>query len=158
MAFIEFKEGISTGLCQSCQRPLQTLTPIDSEFPSRLQDSESSDGHVHLEKVISDLNNATKAAFPKQTMHYGNVYVLLLRWEADDLGTATEIKDLEGVFRNMYHYRTESWQIPSEKSYTSLNQKVLDFQKDKGEGDLLILYYAGHGIGDLRSNESIWAA
>ena len=155
MATLEFDEQPR---CESCHRPFQSLTPISLEFPQNSPNVEYHRPHVDLEKVLEDINGAVKSSFPSRTTRYDAVYVLLLRWEEDDLGTAAEIQKLQEVFQNSYHFMTESWQIPSVASYIRLNQKVLDFQMDKSENDLLILYYGGHGINVPHHNDSVWAA
>ena len=144
----------------NCQRPSQNLTPVSLEFPPNSQRMNYDRPHVQLEKVCRDISDAVEISFPTRSSRYAYdaVYVLLLRWEDDDLRVAAEIKDLQEVFENSYHFTTESWQIPSAGSYVSLNQKVLDFQKDKSKRDLLILYYGGHAVGVPHSSESVWAA
>ena len=141
-----------------CSSHVQSLTPISLEFPPDFQSTEYHRPHIDLEKVCKDINDAVKTSFPTPSTQYDAVYVLLLRWEEDDLGTAGEIQELQDVFRNKYHFETESWEIPSVGAYNRLSQKVLDFQKDKSKRDLLILYYGGHAVGKPKSRDSVWTA
>lgn len=120
--------------------------------------------HVPLEQFTNDLTQSLKCTFPTNPKRYDNVHVLLLRWAEDDLGTAGEIKDLEKVFRETYHYTTECETIPSDDSYNTLEYIITHFRKihdssdsPDGPNNLLILYYGGHGVRES-DNKSIWAA
>ena len=124
-------------------------------------DAQSSDHLESFEEFFEHLNRAAKAVLPRTSRRYRDVVVLLLRWHDDDLGTETEITDLECVFRDMYHYRTERYLIPSNDSTTQLEYKLNDFRKAYDhESSLLILYYGVHGSLDRkrRPSRSIWQA
>ena len=103
---------------------------------------------------ISDLDNWTRilnqtisAAHPRTAgSRYTNVDVLLLSWEDDDLGVATEIQELDDVFHQVYGYKTEQWKIPSIQSHIALVRRILDSLADSASRDRLsIVYYGGHG-------------
>ena len=158
MANQKIDEQLPLSYCLSSQRPSQAFRPTNHSFPSYPQDAENHQQHVQLEQVINDIDCAVRASFPKKPSQYDAVHVLLLRWEADDLQTSSEVEDLERVFQKTYGFKTETWLIPSASSHNSLNRRILDFQTDKSERDLLILYYGGHGIGDSHNFDSIWAA
>ncbi len=121
-------------------------------------------GDDHLDNFnafFEHLNRAAKAVLPRACRRYTGAFVLLLRWEDDDLGTEIELKDLEAVFRNIYHYSTERYLIPSVDSTTQLEYKLNDFRKAHDNGtNLLIVYYGGHGSLEYnkRPNRSIWQA
>ena len=82
--------------------------------------------------------------------------MLLLRWENDDLGVASELRRLENVFKEEFHYEVETWIIPSIKPTRPLQERLYKLQEVyKHENDLLIVCYAGHGDYDRRYT-SIW--
>ncbi|KAL9060158.1 MAG: hypothetical protein Q9162_000772 [Coniocarpon cinnabarinum] len=116
----------------------------------------------NFERFFQDLNKAAKSILPRVSRKYSGVVVLLIRWEHDDLDTETEINDLEQLFRNAYHYRTERYLIPSIDSTTELEQRLLSFRTTYDTGDnLLLLYYGGHGSlepGKQNAGRSVWHA
>lgn len=80
---------------------------------------------------------------------YDSVHVLLLYWDADDLGVKTEVENLEALLSgNQFNFKTKTWKIPSESPREKLAERLMTFQEYKDIGDLLIVYYAGHGYGD----------
>ncbi|KAE8448946.1 hypothetical protein EG329_008742 [Mollisiaceae sp. DMI_Dod_QoI] len=104
--------------------------------------------------LASDLEKAVKAGWSRRhEMRYSKVHVLLLRWADDDLGVETELKDLQHVFEDLYHYAVELYDIPSQKPDKALTRRVLDFLDQDGAEALFILYYAGHGRIGVHSNE-----
>ena len=122
-----------------------------------------SGGHFEsFEEFLEHLNRAAKTVLPTTSKRYHDVVVLLLRWQDDDLGTESEIQDLECLFRDTYHYKTERYLIPSSDSATQLEYKLNDFRRaNDNESNLLILYYGGHGSLDInkpRPSRSIWQA
>lgn len=75
--------------------------------------------------------------------------VLLLAWDAsiDELGVKDEVKELEGVFKNIYNYTVRTEYIkptphPQHQVSVFLANFVFEFD---GKDTLLIVYYAGHG-------------
>lgn len=86
-------------------------------------------------------------------MRYLKVNALLLMWADDDLGVASELKDLQHVFEDLYHYAVDIYEIPSQKPDKALTRRVLEFLDQDGDETLLILYYAGHGKTSAQSNE-----
>jgi hypothetical protein len=85
-----------------------------------------------------------------------------LFWKDDDLGVIREIKGLRHVFRDMYNFQVQEYQIPSLKPDRALKHRVSEFlnhQDIDGKDNLLILYYGGHARRALQSNEaSLWFA
>jgi len=116
----------------------------------------------NFEEFFEHLNRAAKSVLPKTSRRHTDAFVLLLRWEDDDLGTETELNDLEDIFQNIYHYNTEIYLIPSNDSTTQLEYKLNDFRRVHDNGtNLLIVYYGGHGSLDNNKNrpsKSIWQA
>jgi hypothetical protein len=95
---------------------------------------------------------------------YDNVRVLMIRWEHDDLGVISEVDDLQKQFEKM-EFGVEHLIIPGETTahnYTAskaLRSGLEAFHtgENKSKNDLLIIYYAGHGV--LKAdNMSYWAA
>ena len=101
----------------------------------------------------------TSFAQPSRTLprsSYTEVSVLLLKWTDDNLHVEDEVARLEGIFRDGFHFATEVWSLPSEEPEEALLLKLMAFKKGKRQGDLMILYYAGHGGGG--PEECIWSA
>ncbi|KAI4086917.1 MAG: hypothetical protein LQ344_007182 [Seirophora lacunosa] len=99
------------------------------------------DDHVKdVETLGKILNQATTQS------RYKHVHVLLLSWEDDDLGVATEIAELQRVFDFSYRFQTSHWRIPSHKSHNALVRQVMQLLDESESRDkLLIVYYGGHG-------------
>ncbi len=71
---------------------------------------------------------------------------MLIRWEHDDLGVASEVDALATVFGRDFGFDLSQLTIPIKNSLLQLNRAVLDWDEAcDGDGSLLILYYAGHG-------------
>lgn len=115
----------------------------------RTHDISLIDYHVKdIETLGKILNHAAAAAFPKSgSSHYCDVYVLLLSWEDDNLGVATEIDELEKVFRDIFNYQVDRWKIPSHKSHNALVYHLMRSLGNFESNDkLFIVYYGGHGF------------
>jgi hypothetical protein len=122
-----------------------------------------SQSHSDIQKLGNDLNEAVQAARPKRhDIRNSQVHVLLLFWKDDDLGVVLEIKRLRHVFRDMYNFQVQEYQIPSSKPDRALKPRLSEFlnhQDVDGKDNLLILYYGGHARRALQSNEaSLWFA
>jgi hypothetical protein len=113
----------------------------------------------HLEnfQVFKDrANKAFDGAFPKTSRpRYTKVKVLLLSWEDDDLGVASELKNLGAVFERAFRFETESWGIPRFGSEEALTNRVFKFRSCAAPDQLLIVYYGGHAD-RLPHNHCIW--
>ena len=144
-----------TGLILEAERTLEMEHSADLAVNGNsflTADAQSSDHLKSFEEFFEHLNRAAKAVLPRSSRRYREVVVLLLRWQDDDLGTETEINDLEYIFRDIYHYRTERYLIPSSDSATQLEYRLNDFRRAYNhESSLLILYYGGHGSLDLNT-------
>jgi hypothetical protein len=123
---------------------------MSSSPPLRANEIDRWNCHTSLQEFGTQLQTAANAIFPNiGTSRYRNVYVLMLKWKNEDpmLPVSLEISKLHDVFQDMYHFNTESWDIPDEDCHAEVNQKILDFKKLGGNSkdDLKIVYYAGHG-------------
>ena len=130
---------------------------------ARTHDISSVNFHMRdLETFGQIVTCATDAAFPNENpgegSRYNEVHVLFLSWEDDPLGVSTEIAELRDVFRQAYHYGTEDWHIPSNRSHNSLVKRITDFlEAYEDRKNLLIVYYAGHGrLNDDRQLVGAW--
>jgi hypothetical protein len=98
-------------------------------------------------------NQALHAAFPVHRQpRNATASVLMLKWADDDLGVTSELTRLKGIFDQYYHFETEIWEIPSQKSARQLSDKVHEWRdrcceeqvSQRGQLPLMILYYGGH--------------
>ena len=113
---------------------------------------------MQLETFTKDLTQSLKRVFTTSPRRYDGVYVLLVRWKDDDLGTENEIRDLENVFHTLYNYHTERALIPSDNAYNYLESIVVNFRsRHDGPNNLLIFYYGGHGV-KVSNHKSVWAS
>lgn len=122
----------------------------------------SADCLENVEELFDHLNQAAESALPRGSRNYTAVFVLLLEWQNDDLGTVIDLNALERVFRGIYHYNTERYSIPSEEPSTQLEYRLNDFRRAHDNGtNLLIVCYGGHSrldYGKHRPSRSIWYA
>lgn len=124
----------------------------------RTHDVLLSESHAAMQKLGNDLNEAVQAAWPKRhNVRYSAVYCLLLSWKDDDLGVGREIKGLRHVFKDLYNFQVQGYQIPNSKPDRALKRRISDFLDVDGQDNLLILYYGGHARRAQQSNEaSLW--
>lgn len=72
------------------------------------------------------------------------------------MGVQYELDDLARVFREYYGFQTETWLIPVAESHMELMGKCFMMVQEFGkEGNLLILYYGGHGLMNP-SRQPLW--
>ena len=110
------------------------------------------------ETFLGDLNKIGQSIFPQHPIEYEGVHALLINWFADDLGTDTEVSDMDALFRDHFNYSSETWKIPTRHSEDALERKLSEVKAQfGGENRLLIIYYGGHGRLDPMSR-SIWQA
>ena len=130
-----------------------------NSYDDRTHDVSLVDYHVKdLETFGKTLEKVAAAAFPRDgRIRYRDVHVLLLSWQADDLGVIKEILELRDVFSKIYRYKSEHWQIPSKSAFNVLRKKLNDFLNDYDcETNLLIIYYGGHGFMD-KERRCMWS-
>jgi hypothetical protein len=107
-------------------------------------------------QLSNDLVNYSFVESP----YYNSATVLALSWEEDDLGVIREIRQLSTLFRELLNFEFRRFIIPSERSQAILSRAISDFVYEfGGEGNLIIIYYGGHGDPDLDGDrQSVWAA
>lgn len=135
----------------------QTANSLDSYplFNDQLSEppvatDDEADKQAHLNKITEQYYQQ----WPKS--RYSNVSVLLLRWATDNLRVIGEVLALEDVLVKDFHFATEQWDIPDEDPEFALTAKIFEFRKAKPKDSLLVLYYAGHGVGG--PERCIWSA
>ncbi|KAF2799523.1 hypothetical protein K505DRAFT_230897 [Melanomma pulvis-pyrius CBS 109.77] len=81
---------------------------------------------------------------------YQKVAVLLVKWEdaLDELKTRAEAEELEAIFRDRFHFHTETVELNvSSKPQHQINRYLTAFvEMHDGPNNLLIVYYTGHGV------------
>lgn len=123
---------------------------------TQTHDVSNSAGYLYNVSHLTDgLLTAARKAWPsRHRSQYKAVRVLLLYWTEDDLGVRQEVQELDATFRELYHYETESWMIPSQKPDRQLKKKIAQFTEDFEDIDtLLVVYYAGHARPNAMPNE-----
>jgi hypothetical protein len=121
-----------------------------------------------FQDFLDEAKHALQGAFPLSSRpRNSTVGVLLLRFASDELGVISELKDLENVFKDVYGYDTEIWDIPDKFPQTELSNKVNKFRDaycdiDADPNDrlpLLIVYYGGHAAQPRKgANTCLWAS
>ncbi|PVH78147.1 hypothetical protein DL98DRAFT_390647, partial [Cadophora sp. DSE1049] len=106
--------------------------------------------HIGMQDFGKGLDIAARAMFPNDTAsRYDRVYVLLITWKTQDpnLPVAVEICRLRSVFKDVYNYDVEEFEIPDDDSHAEMSEKTNAFVKlnKNSRDDLKIVYYAGHG-------------
>ena len=80
------------------------------------------------------------------TSSYQEIHALLIRWKDDEDGVIEEMDQLGEVLERFYDAKVDSFDIPSFSSEEALVARLQSFmQMYSKEGNLLIVYYAGHG-------------
>lgn len=114
--------------------------------------SGQSDGKDQNAREDTKLRNAWQGimGFEHTGKPHREVAVLMISWaeELDDLHTKGEVQQLEGVFKNLFHYEVVPREIkkgkrPCIQLAVHLAEFVLQFDSPT---TLLIVYYAGHGF------------
>ncbi|KAH0537356.1 hypothetical protein FGG08_005835 [Glutinoglossum americanum] len=103
------------------------------------------------QKQAKFIFNKTLSSYGQQGAgEYKNVNALFLTWKEDDLKCLEkEVIKLQCLFREKFNYTTRNYQIPSQKSGTSLQLELARFVNDNDSPEnLIIVYYGGHGVVD----------
>ena len=112
--------------------------------------------HADKSAFVRDVATASRSIAPVFPQQYKNVYVLLICWEHDNLGTELEMKELDHVFRNLYHYETARYFIPSVRcAQKKLRSAINAFVHGHDDpSNLLVIYYGGHS---QKNRDTIWS-
>ena len=99
-----------------------------------------------LQQFARDLTEAINACLPSYDRPYGQVAVLAMHWENDDLAVAGLEAELLSVFRHVYGFNVESYVIPAHgQASLALNQRTGQFVTKWDAEDALTVYvYSGH--------------
>ncbi len=99
-----------------------------------------------LKDFADELNATIDQYFPTYDKPYGQVAVLALHWEHDDIGVQPLEAELLDVLRHRYNFWVESYEIPNTANAgVQLVQKLANFTaKWDAEDALLIYIYSGH--------------
>ncbi|KAF8533785.1 hypothetical protein BDD12DRAFT_809888 [Trichophaea hybrida] len=111
-------------------------------------------------ELRATLQHELIGAFPGRSK-YDRASVLTLYWEEDDFEPPCkmEVGIVNELFRNDFHYETETFVIPSENSYNMLELALVDFKcRNDGLNNLLIVYYCGHGDESIDLQKAVWSA
>lgn len=158
--------SIGSSVCPHCYNDINSPEQQKSQIHPRTIPS----SHIPLEEFKITINTAMK------NQHKGGMYdevkVLLLNWKANDLGLKTpekgslildETMNLMRVFRDVYHFDTNHYVIPSESPSTKVQlelSKIIDnlsdMQTKEKKRALLIVYYNGHGT--MKDGKLVWSA
>jgi hypothetical protein len=89
---------------------------------------------------------------------YRAIHVLLIRWK-NEKGVVEEMNKLGDVLVQYYKAVVHTFEIPSQHPSPALETALQIFKKNYSKtGNLVIVYYAGHGsVGDKEKNLT-WAA
>jgi hypothetical protein len=73
-----------------------------------------------------------------------------LHWQEDDLGVAFKLHTLSAVLKDTYSLSSvDTHLIPSKNPYSSVERAIDNFKRSYSDpGNLLIVYYTGHGCLD----------
>ena len=90
------------------------------------------------------LTKAVQSPVPQE--RYKTIKLLLIRWkEEGGLQCAGEVHSLRTTFWNQFSVNGDLFRIPTSNSAAALEAHVSNFTSGCSAGDLLIIYYSGHG-------------
>jgi hypothetical protein len=90
------------------------------------------------------LTKAVQSPVPQE--RYKTIKLLLIRWkEEGGLQCAGEVDSLRTTFWNQFSVNGDLFCIPTSNSAAALEAHVSNFANGCSAGDLLIIYYSGHG-------------
>ncbi|KAI4664853.1 uncharacterized protein J4E79_003151 [Alternaria viburni] len=118
----------------------------------RLGESKPSIADVVYQEKAADMRECWSKAIAKNMdlpEGYSSAAVLIIRWAdaLDDLKTGVEARELNALFRERYHYKSNIVELDVQtKPQHQLESSVINFIRDNdGPENLLIVYYTGHG-------------
>ncbi|KAL8685866.1 MAG: hypothetical protein Q9218_007498 [Villophora microphyllina] len=90
---------------------MATQAPSTSTVrPKRAFPSRGTRG-LKFDQAVNAINHGIRKAFPKNREAYLKVSVLLFHWDTDDIGVAPLEEELADVFRNMYNFNVERYEL-----------------------------------------------
>ncbi|KAM5343688.1 hypothetical protein ACJ41O_012225 [Fusarium nematophilum] len=104
---------------------------------------------------------------PDRVGEYGQVYVLLLRWQESDLPRLSEEEDLLAkLFQDKFSFQVDRFSIPMKDGDLALEKRLLDLMAllRAKKPSLGIIHYGGHGDDDIsvdarrKDAMSVWAS
>jgi hypothetical protein len=154
----ERRKELSDDTCPHCRQIIKNRRSLPNPDVSRLHPTTIPNTHTTIEEWKKATDEAIKLRL--ESRYNDEVKVLLLTWKANDIGSKSpdagslvldETIELQRVFKEIYGYQTELFEIPSDSPQmelqTLLSKILLDLDKErlKKKRPLLIIYYNGHG-------------
>ena len=91
---------------------------------------------------------------------YSRVEVLLISWEKEEAGFKAEGDELGRMFRDLFQFSTQEFQIPLEDSHLRVHQFITQsalalstLAKRTNSSALLIIHYGGHADRNDRKHD-----
>ena len=107
---------------------------------------------IHVQEImaventfVADFNALTKDFWTNDS-DYDQVHATLLRWKEDDLNIEPEVRRLQALFQDDFHFQVLDFLIPSQHPELKLQaflNEVLQ-RHALARRSLTIFYYAGH--------------
>ena len=124
------------------------LTPAASSIDQLSADFASSSLYTSSAQYTDTktVPNVISAAIPDQKSG-AKVKVLLMQWEEEKPWWGPEVTALQTTLWSSFGLSAQVFLIPTKDSEWETKEYVSDFARDCALGDLLIVYYSGHGWG-----------
>ncbi len=110
--------------------------------PSHLKECHDEQAQTSLKTFGEYLRAAAKAVFPNNSApRYSKVFVLVISHRQDETS-----RNLFNVFKDVYHFEVEWWEIPENGFDEEVDEKISEFVNLGGnrEDHLKILFYSAH--------------
>ncbi|KAE8443618.1 hypothetical protein EG329_001551 [Mollisiaceae sp. DMI_Dod_QoI] len=110
---------------------------------------------VHQNGPGEPISDVVPAQSPQpQPQNYSAIHVHLMRWKNEgNLVCAQEVEDLKQTFKDSFGLRASTFLIPNQNAQASTTKNIQAQVGNCKGGELLILYYAGHGALSRNSQE-----
>jgi hypothetical protein len=141
-----------------------TTPPLLGEgiSPASLPTHDLSNVSYHLPNIDITAKQILAAATEAwdRRFRYNNVFALLMYWEDDDLNVAPEVAALKATLSQVYHYKVETWKIPTKMPCWQLTKRLIEFLTlNDAKGNLVLFYYAGHAMANPQSGGApLWTS
>ncbi|OCL10549.1 hypothetical protein AOQ84DRAFT_315278 [Glonium stellatum] len=92
---------------------------------------------------------------------YQKVSVLLIKWEdaIDQLKVKQEVDEIHKLFKETFNYHVELVELKATKPQLQLESKINSFAfENDDKHNLIIIYYAGHGVSHIKEGHLYMAA